>query len=327
MKKFKLLACSLLVLAFIAGCSKGQKGEVLVNVNGHEVTAGDLDFLGTINPRIKTQITNAQGRKKILDSIVEQELFYQEAVKKGVNRKPDVKDKVDLYRRVIIAQSLLEDEINKKTKKYYEEHPEEFKKLKFSHIMVKYASLDDIKKAKKTKGKKLHSEKEALKMANEIKARLDKGDDFVIVARETSEDLITKNRGGDLGLASKDEKRLEARGYGPLLEKAYTMKVGEITGPIKTNQGYHIVTVTKGVELEPYEQAQRSILFNIRSGVRADLLKRLKDNAKIVYAKEEKEEMTAKMPPPKIELKVKEKPETKATEKPIKTKKEPAKKK
>ena len=93
----------------------------------------------------------------------------------------------------------------------------------------------------------------------------------------------------NLGPASKGDKRLAARGYGPLLEKAFEMKVGEISGPIKTSKGYHIITVTKGIELEPYEDAKRSIIIKVRNDTRKNLLARIKKDATIVYPEEKRE--------------------------------------
>jgi len=293
MNKRMSLWAIMFAAVILAGCGDATtKGKVLADVNGNKITEGTLDFLGDINPRIKAQIASPAGRKRILDNLVEQNLLYQEAVKEGINRNPQVKAKVDLYRRVIIAQSLMEKEIEDAAKKYYEDNPEEFKKLRLSQIMVKYSTPEEIKKAKQTKKKgkqpKLHTEKQALNIAQTIKAKLDKGEGFEKVAQESSEDLATKSRGGDLGLVSKDDQRLEARGYGPLLEKAFEMKVGEISGPIKTSKGYHIITVTRGVELEPFEEAQRAIIIKIRNDARQNLLARLKKDATIVYPEEER---------------------------------------
>lgn len=288
MKKIAVLACIAVVFAFMAGCGGVKSGKMLVEVNGTKVTEGDLEFLGTVNPRIQAQIMNPEGKKRLVDNLIEQELLYQEAVKEGVNRKPDVKAKIDLYRRVIIAQALVDDEAEKMARKYYDEHPEEFKKIKLSQILIRYSNPDELKKAKEQKKgaakPAARSEQDALKFANEIKARLDKGEDFAKVAKEVSDDTTTKSRGGDLGLATKSDQRLISRGWGPLLDKAYEMKVGEIAGPIKTNNGYHIITVTQGVEVEPYDEARAGLEFKFKNGAKGELVAKLKKDAKIEYA-------------------------------------------
>ncbi len=300
MKRFTTLLAAVIAISFLTGCgSSTSSGKVLVDINGNKITEGDLDFLGEINPRIKAQISSPAGKKRILDNLVDQEVLYQEAVKEGINRDPKVKAKVDLYRRVIIAQSLVEDQIEKSAKKYYEENPGDFKKIKLSQIMIKYASPEEIKKVNKSKKKKkrkknLHTEAQALEIIKKLKAQIDKGEPFAKVAREDSEDIATKSRGGDLGLASKDDKRLINRGLGPLLDKAFTMKVGEVSGPIKTAKGYHLVKLTRGIEPETFEQAKQGIILKVRGDAKNDLLSRLKKDATIVYPEQEKKKALKK---------------------------------
>lgn len=290
-----LMAAVLVALAALAGCGDGtSSGKVLVDINGDKITEGDLNFLGDVNPRLKAQISNPAGQKRILDNLVEQEVLYQQAVKEGLNRDSKVKAKIDLYRKVIIAQSLVDSEIEKAAKKYYDTNAEEFKKLKLSQIMVKYASPEEMKNAKKNPKEKLHGEEEALKIANELKAKIDKGEAFDKVAAEGSEDVATKSRGGDLGLVSKNDNRLTSRGMGPILEKAYEMKVGEVAGPIKTSKGYHIITVTRGVEPESFDEAKEAIMFKVRGDARNDLMAKLKKESKIAYPEEEKMKEEAK---------------------------------
>ncbi|OGR50040.1 MAG: hypothetical protein A2X40_09295 [Elusimicrobia bacterium GWC2_65_9] len=81
--------------------------------------------------------------------------------------------------------------------------------------------------------------KRALKTAAEIKRRLDGGEEFTKVAKEESEEPESAARGGDIGYV--------LRGVAPPeLEKAvFSMGVGEISAPIATEVGYHIVRVTE----------------------------------------------------------------------------------
>lgn len=293
MKKY--LSLLIIALVFIAACGRSS-GKTLVEVNGDKITEGDLKFLGEINPRLQPQLSDPAGQKRILENLVEQELLYQEALKQGLQRDSKFKAKLDLYRRVLIAQSLVEDEADKLVKKYYDEHPEEFKKLKFSHIMVKFATPEEVKKVKK--GEKVRTEEEALQVTNEIKAKLDKGEDFSKLANEYSDDATNKTRGGDLGLVSKGDKRMEGRGLAPLVDKAFEMKVGEVSGPIKTDKGYHVITLTRGIEVEPFGEAKQALLFKMGNETKQGLIDRLKKNSKIVYVEEEKAKAAAQKAAP-----------------------------
>lgn len=267
-----VLACTLLV-----ACGNSRSGKELLTVNGKTITEGDLDFLGSINPRIKAQLGNRMGRKQIIDNVIEQELFYQAALKKGLDRDATVKDKADLYRRVIIAQAYVEKALEADAQKSYEENKPNYEKLRMSHILIK-AKGDDQASAGG------HTDAEALALANKVEERLNNKEEFAAVAKEVSEDTITKSNGGDLGEVSKTEPRLVRRGYEPLIEKAYSMQVGEISAPIKAQDGYHILVVTRGVEVEPFDSAKQGIMVKLQGEIRNKLLTDLKKQAKITYA-------------------------------------------
>jgi len=296
MKKLGLVVVLALVVSIFSACGGGSSsGKVVVDINGNKITQGDLDLLGDINPRIKAQLLSPIGRKGVIENLVEQELLYQEAIKQGLNRDSEVKAKIDLYRKVIIAQSLVESDLKKAAKKYYDEHPEEFKKLKMSQIMIKYESPEEIKKAKKSaKGPKIHTEQEALKIIEGLKAKIDAGEDFAKIARENSEDVATRSKGGDMGMVSKDDQRLAGRGMAPLVDKAFEMSVDQVSGPIKTAKGYHLIMVTKAAEVEDFSDAEQSILFKMRGDSKNDLLTKLKKDATIVYSEEEEQKKEEK---------------------------------
>jgi foldase protein PrsA len=73
--------------------------------------------------------------------------------------------------------------------------------------------------------------------AKDVKAQLDKGGDFAAIAKEKSTDTSNKDQGGDLGFF----------GFGkmdPEFEKAaFALKKGEISGPVQSSFGFHIIQV------------------------------------------------------------------------------------
>ena len=99
-----------------------KKGAEIVQVNNAVIREGYLEMLSAINPRVKSQISNPTMKKKVVESLVDQELLYQESVQRGLDRKKEVADKAALYKRIIIAQALMEEEMDKKTREYYEQH-------------------------------------------------------------------------------------------------------------------------------------------------------------------------------------------------------------
>ncbi len=127
----------------------------------------------------------------------------------------------------------LEDLANKvavsddKLKAYYEEQKEQYstpERRKISHILI---SINDKV-----------TEKDALEKAKNAKQELSKKD-FSALASEISDDKLTAKKGGDLGLfnAGVMEKAFE--------DSASALKLNEVSEPIKSSFGYHLIKVTE----------------------------------------------------------------------------------
>ena len=72
----------------------------------------------------------------------------------------------------------------------------------------------------------------------EIKKKLDAGASFEELAKQESQDLLSKEKGGDLGYFNSGRMAPEFE------TAAYKLKVGQISNPVTSPNGYHIIKLT-----------------------------------------------------------------------------------
>ncbi len=86
--------------------------------------------------------------------------------------------------------------------------------------------------------------------ADSILKAIKAGGNFEQIARQSSEDFTTKNKGGDMGIINREERRTE----GSFDKTAYGLKDGEISGIIRTSKGYHIIRRDSSFAAKTFDQ-------------------------------------------------------------------------
>ncbi len=270
--------------AGMVGCQQQRKtGKVLVEVGNEVITEPDLDLLVKVNPRLKRRMETPAGKQQILNNYVEQALMFQEAKKKGLLKDPIVKAKIDLYKKVILAQALLEEKLVGATQQYFDEHKDEFEKVKIAHIYVPFKT-EEKNRALSKKMQVKRSDAQAKKIADKIKADLDTNPDkFAEIAEKQSEDARTAKRAGELGWLAQNDARMRRWGWAKLVDKAFPLGEGTLTGPIKTENGYHIVKVLAPKKTDDYDQAQARIRFKVQAQIKSELVSELKKRYNVSF--------------------------------------------
>jgi peptidyl-prolyl cis-trans isomerase C len=116
-------------------------------------------------------------------------------------------------------------------KKFYDDNPDKFKspeRVRAAHILI--STQDPVTHQPVAP----EAKKEKLKLANELKARAEKGEDFAALAKQYSDDPGSKNKGGEYTFPrGKMVPEFEAA--------AFSMKVNQISDPVETQFGYHVI--------------------------------------------------------------------------------------
>lgn len=270
-----LLLLSVLAVAVLAGCSgkSASTANAVATVNGvgisklrfnEAVTRSEQSFTQQGKKPDPKQL--ADLKKNVLDTLISQELLYQESKKEKIvvttkqvdaqlsSLKARFKDEKEFEQalktagmtqdslRQDLERSLAIQDLVKKNvldavsvttaeeQKFYDDNTSEFKmpeRVHARHILIKVTK--DMTAAEKAAAKT---------KAEQIDAELKKGADFATLAKKYSQDGSAA-QGGDLGTFSKGQMV-------PEFEKAaFSLDVNQISNVVETQFGYHIIQVLK----------------------------------------------------------------------------------
>ncbi|HPN33824.1 MAG TPA: peptidyl-prolyl cis-trans isomerase [bacterium] len=244
------------VISLLAACSKDQGQQVIAHVGKSVLTAQDLtDAL----PEIKDSAFSRLQQERYVQQWLEAELLYQQALKEKIDRRPDVRRDLEKLRKDYIVSVFLAERVDQQVQvseaelqDYYQKNQEEFE------VAEDLYQLDMILV-------------ETLAQAKEVRDRLVAGEDFSLVAKEKS---IDHNRelGGAWGLVPLQQLT-------PALASVVAkMKVQDISQPVKSSLGYHIIRLgemLKKGQVRSYDQVREAILPRERAQKREQVYQKL----------------------------------------------------
>lgn len=249
------------VFALLTMGAAPAQAKVLAKVNGVDITDDDvkiaLDDLGAGLPR---QLEGKARENYILDFLIDEQLVVQKAQRDKLGETPDFAKKLAYLRDKALMEALLGKVAKDATteaavKKTYDEAAKNQKpetEIHAHHILV--TTEDEAKAAQK---------------------RVKAGEDFGKVAKELSKD--TGAQGGDLGWFTKDRMVPE---FG---DAAFKMEPGQISDPVKTQFGWHIIKLDekRPKVFPPLDQVRDQVSRYVAQKAQSDLIVELRQGAKI----------------------------------------------
>lgn len=209
----------LLVQSFLFAQTK----EVLFTIDNHPYYTDE--FVRVYNKNLDLVKDDSQkDLDKYLDLFLGYKLKVEKANKLGLQNGTNYQNELKSYRNQLSKNYVNDSKVtNELVQEAYDRMQQE---VRASHILV---LLDE--------GASPQDTLKAYNKVLDIKKRLDAGEDFITVAKQTSEDPSVKENNGDLGYFS------AFRMVYPFENAAFKTKVGQVSKPFRTRFGYHIIKV------------------------------------------------------------------------------------
>lgn len=236
MKKKKLfmgtiIACVALTLS-ACGSSENVATSKVGNVTEKEFSKELRQTYG------KSTLSQMMLNKALLDKY---EVSDEEAKKQVDAAKEQMGDKFKVALEQVGLKN--EDELKEKMK------PE----IALEKAIRATVTDKDVKDNHKPEMKVSHILVKDEKTAKEVKEKINNGEDFTALAKQYSEDTGSKEQGGEIAGFAPGQTVKEFE------EAAYKLDAGQVSEPIKTSFGYHIIKVTDKKELKPFDEVKDSI--------------------------------------------------------------------
>jgi peptidyl-prolyl cis-trans isomerase C len=234
----KIIHSICLVNYVVFACAATHADGVVISNQDINITSEKIKKEYLAQPlAIKDKLRNDEvAIAKFVDAIRNELLFEKEAEKSKLRDDPLVVSKIDIAVRKILIEQLIQNkkksikipDMTSLVKAEYDAHPESYltnESIHARHILVKF---DDKNKAEK------------LTFIESLKKRIEKGEDFVGLAKQFSEDKGSADKGGDLGVFGRGQM------VKPFEEAVFALKQPkQLSSVVETQFGLHLIQLVE----------------------------------------------------------------------------------
>jgi parvulin-like peptidyl-prolyl isomerase len=259
---------------------------VVLTVGKETVTKSEFEALynevtKSMQPEQRARLQGPEGKRQLAEQLAELKAMAQEARVRKIDQEPAMKSQIAMRVDQLLATTfyqqlgsgLIIDDAA--VKSYYEAHKGEYEQITARHILIRFKGSA----APLREGQVDRTDEEALAKAKEVRAAIVAGGDFAELAKKDSDDTGSGVNGGTLG----------AFGHGsmvkPFEDAAFALKVNEVSEPIKTQFGYHIIQVEAHTS-KSLDEARPEIESKIRPEMAQKAVDEIRAKADIMFDKD-----------------------------------------
>jgi len=244
--------------------------QVLVRIGKEAITRADVQRrLEELPEQVRPTYATPDGRKQLLDRLVEEKVWMQIASKKGVARRTEVVRQLEQARRDLLIRTYLNEVMatnpapsDSESKAYYDAHISDYK-------MPGTASVRHIQSK---------TEADARRVLGWAKS----GQDFAKLAQRYSADTLSRANGGALGTVTREGMFGSLGAQPALAEFAFSLEPGKVGGPIRSERGWHVLKLDAKTDesVRAFEQVRPMIQRQLSSQKSQDFYRQKLDEAR-----------------------------------------------
>ena len=256
-----MLGAIMFILPLLVGCGSADSPTLAV-VGDQNITLEDFNLVyGNLRTQYATAEEEFEGKKGLLDSMVITRLLINSAYEKNIDKLEELARIVLANRNQFLLDALYQDLVIKRAVPSDAEIKDFYNKLEYqiraSHILLKDADT-----------------------ARAIFERVKTGENFEKLAYDYSIDPSAKKNRGDLGYFL----------WGAMVEEfqttAFAMEPGEVSQPVKSRFGYHIIKLVDKVPNDlrrEFDEVKNSLEIQLTSLNRREILFKFLDSIQVAY--------------------------------------------
>lgn len=249
------------IMTMVASCVMAQVADpVIMTINGKDVPRSEFEY--SYNKNNGADVIDHKTVEEYVDLFVKFKLKVEAALDTKLDTMVSYNKEFRQYRDQQVLPTLIsDDDLEKGARDIYDRTKENVGKDGYrdvSHILL-LVRQDADESVKKAQGER----------ADSIYNALMKGADFGEMARKFSQDPGSARNNGNLGGWVGRKQTVQE-----FDDAMFATKVGEISKPVLSQFGYHILKVNAQKEMEPYDSLRADILrFMEQRGIRESIMK------------------------------------------------------
>jgi peptidyl-prolyl cis-trans isomerase C len=274
MRAYLLAPSWVAAVALLAACNKAPETAtpastgatsvpVVATVDGVDLTRGEFDiYEKNLLRNAKVQSLTPDQQSQVLDDLITMQVMAAQGVKDGLESDPDTKAQLGLLHMRVLADAESQKFVKSQTPSDADLHAE-------------YETA--ISQMDKTEYHARHILVASKEQAEQISKKLKGGAKFEDVAKAQSTDTGSKNNGGDLGWFT------TSRMVKPFADAVKGLKKGELSPPVQTQYGWHVIQLedTRDAAPPPFDQVKPQLTDAVMRKKLQAYVETLKKQAKV----------------------------------------------